>query len=74
MIYETEPPHIRAFLRTTNMQQAQQQIHQILTQNQGNRLTFELINGLTARLQMILAEHSQRMSQDQNKKSEGTDE
>lgn len=39
------------------MQQVQQQIHQILTQNQGNRLTFELINGLTARLQMIVAEH-----------------
>lgn len=56
------------------MQQAQQQIHQILMQNQGNRLTFELINGLTARLQMILAEHSQRMSQDQGKKSEGADE
>ena len=42
------------------MQQAQQQIHQILSQNQGNRLTFELINGLTARLQMIASEAAQR--------------
>ncbi len=45
------------------MQEAQQQIHQILTQNQGNRLTFELINGLTARLQMIVSEYGQRVSE-----------
>ncbi|MFJ3465369.1 hypothetical protein [Achromobacter spanius] len=31
----------------------QQEIHQVLLQNMGNRLTHELINGLTARLDMI---------------------
>ncbi len=31
----------------------QQEIHQVLLQNAGNRLTHELINGLTARLEMI---------------------
>ncbi|CAB3867278.1 hypothetical protein LMG26686_02771 [Achromobacter mucicolens] len=31
----------------------QQEIHQVLLQNMGNRLTHELINGLTARLEMI---------------------
>jgi len=31
----------------------QQEIHQVLTQNVGNRLTYELINGLTARIEMI---------------------
>lgn len=31
----------------------QQEIHQVLLQNLGNRLTHELINGLTARLDMI---------------------
>ena len=44
------------------MQEVQQQIHQVLTQNQGNRLTFELINGLTARLQMVASEYGQRVS------------
>lgn len=31
----------------------QEEIHKVLLQNVGNRLTHELINGLTARLEMI---------------------
>lgn len=31
----------------------QEEIHKILVQNMGNRLTPELINGLTARLDLI---------------------
>ncbi len=31
----------------------QEEIHQVLMQNMGNRLTPELINGLTARLNLI---------------------
>ena len=31
----------------------QEEIHKVLMQNMGNRLTPELVNGLTARLEMI---------------------
>lgn len=54
------PLNTRGFFIGRDMQQAQQQIHQILTLNQGNRLTPELINGLTARIQMVVAEYGQR--------------
>lgn len=45
------------------MKEIQQEIHAVLTQNQGNRLTFELINGLTARLALIVGQ-SQREADD----------
>ena len=56
-------PLARGFFYGLAMQQAQQQILQILNQNQGNRLTFELINGLAARLQMVVSEYGKRVSE-----------
>jgi len=47
---KTRPPTGGFFMGLANMQQ---EIHQVLLQNMGNRLTHELINGLTARIEMI---------------------
>jgi len=44
------------------MQELQQQIYNVLQQNVGNRLTAELINGLTARLQAIAKEYGKRLA------------
>lgn len=44
------------------MQELQQQIYNVLQQNAGNRLTAELINGLTARLHAIAKDQAMQSS------------
>ena len=54
------------------MQEMQQQIYNVLQQNIGNRLTAELITGLTARLQAISAAHSEKANKaQQGEKTDG---